>query len=84
MPVPGGPVALAELIADRHRAGATDGFPLVPVEPRRELERLVNGTVAPLQHRGLFRTFYPRGHVSGRSGGGAIRRPGTRVAEPNG
>ncbi|MDT0567503.1 LLM class flavin-dependent oxidoreductase [Streptomyces sp. DSM 3412] len=55
----GGPVALAELIADWHRAGATDGFHLVPVEPRRDLERLVNGTVALLQHRGLFRTFYP-------------------------
>ncbi|WP_374117074.1 hypothetical protein [Streptomyces sp. MNU76] len=57
----GGPVALAELIADWHRAGATDGFPLVPVEPRRDLERLVNGTVALLQHRGLFHTFYPGG-----------------------
>jgi hypothetical protein len=29
------------------------------VAPRRDLERLVNGTVALLQHRGLFRTFYP-------------------------
>ncbi|MFF9774825.1 LLM class flavin-dependent oxidoreductase [Streptomyces sp. NPDC013978] len=55
----GGPVALAELITDWHRAGATDGFHLVPVEPRRDLERLVNGTVALLQYRGLFRTFYP-------------------------
>ncbi|MBW5423456.1 LLM class flavin-dependent oxidoreductase [Streptomyces sp. BG9H] len=55
----GGPVDLAELIADWHRAGAVDGFHLTPVEPRRDLERLVNGTVALLQHRGLFRTFYP-------------------------
>lgn len=55
----GGPVALAELIANWHRAGATDGFHLVPVEPRRDLERLLNGTVALLQHRGLFRPFYP-------------------------
>ncbi|MEU5307221.1 LLM class flavin-dependent oxidoreductase [Streptomyces sp. NPDC021562] len=55
----GGPVDLAELIASWHGEGATDGFHLVPAEPRRDLERLVNGTVALLQHRGLFRTFYP-------------------------
>lgn len=57
----GGPVDLAELIASWHGAGAgaVDGFHLTPAEPRRDLERLVNGTVALLQHRGLFRTFYP-------------------------
>ncbi|MFF9818804.1 FMNH2-dependent monooxygenase [Streptomyces sp. NPDC014006] len=55
----GGPVDLAELIAVWHAEGAVDGFHFVPVEPRRDLERLVNGTVAVLQHRGLFRTFYP-------------------------
>ncbi|MGV9942111.1 LLM class flavin-dependent oxidoreductase [Streptomyces sp. NPDC003401] len=55
----GGPVGLADLIASWHRDGAVDGFHLTPVEPRRDLERLVNGTVALLQHRGLFRTFYP-------------------------
>ncbi|MGR6969503.1 LLM class flavin-dependent oxidoreductase [Streptomyces cynarae] len=55
----GGPVDLAELIAHWHTAGAVDGFHLTPAEPRRDLERLVNGTVALLQHRGLFRTFYP-------------------------
>ncbi|MFE9453175.1 LLM class flavin-dependent oxidoreductase [Streptomyces sp. NPDC006739] len=57
----GGPVDLAVLIAAWHADGVTDGFHLVPVEPRRDLERLVNGTVAVLQHRGLFRTFYPGG-----------------------
>jgi alkanesulfonate monooxygenase SsuD/methylene tetrahydromethanopterin reductase-like flavin-dependent oxidoreductase (luciferase family) len=55
----GGPVDLAELIAGWHGQGTVDGFHLTPVEPRRDLERLVNGTVALLQHRGLFRTFYP-------------------------
>ncbi|MFJ5031689.1 LLM class flavin-dependent oxidoreductase [Streptomyces sp. NPDC088560] len=55
----GGPVDLAELVAGWHADGAADGFHLVPVEPRRDLERLVNGTVGLLQHRGLFRTFYP-------------------------
>lgn len=55
----GGPVDLADLIASWYRDGTTDGFHLTPVEPRRDLERLVNGTVALLQHRGLFRTFYP-------------------------
>ncbi|MFB7600233.1 LLM class flavin-dependent oxidoreductase, partial [Streptomyces sp. NPDC056160] len=57
----GGPVDLAELIAAWHREGAVDGFHLVPSDPRRDLERLVNGTVTLLQHRGLFRTFYPGG-----------------------
>ncbi|MEU0256761.1 LLM class flavin-dependent oxidoreductase [Streptomyces sp. NPDC006184] len=55
----GGPVDLAELVTAWHADGVTDGFHLIPVEPRRDLERLVNGTVALLQHRGLFRTFYP-------------------------
>ncbi|CAM5228272.1 LLM class flavin-dependent oxidoreductase [Streptomyces aurantiogriseus] len=55
----GGPVDLAELIASWHQDGTVDGFHLTPVEPRRDLERLVNGTVGLLQHRGLFRTFYP-------------------------
>ncbi|MFS8203873.1 LLM class flavin-dependent oxidoreductase [Streptomyces sp. CWNU-52B] len=55
----GGPVDLAELMAGWHETGAADGFHLIPVEPRRDLERLVNGTIALLQHRGLFRTFYP-------------------------
>src|SRR4051812_7887498 len=55
----GGPVDLAELIAAWHGEGIVDGFHLTPVEPLRDLERLVNGTVALLQHRGLFRTFYP-------------------------
>ncbi|MEU5098632.1 LLM class flavin-dependent oxidoreductase [Streptomyces sp. NPDC020996] len=57
----GGPVDLAELIAAWYTEGAVDGFHLTPVEPRRDLERLVNGTAALLQHRGLFRTFYPGG-----------------------
>ncbi|MFF8486297.1 LLM class flavin-dependent oxidoreductase [Streptomyces antibioticus] len=55
----GGPVDLAELIVSWHQEGTADGFHLIPVEPHRDLERLVNGTVALLQHRGLFRTFYP-------------------------
>lgn len=55
----GGPVDLADLITSWRGEGAVDGFHLTPAEPRRDLERLVNGTVALLQHRGLFRTFYP-------------------------
>ena len=55
----GGPVDLADLIVSWRHECAVDGFHLTPVEPRRDLERLVNGTVALLQHRGLFRTFYP-------------------------
>lgn len=57
----GGPVDLAELIATWHAEGVVDGFHLTPTEPFRDLERLVNGTVALLRHRGLFRTFYPGG-----------------------
>ncbi|MFG2476950.1 LLM class flavin-dependent oxidoreductase [Streptomyces fagopyri] len=55
----GGPVGLAELITVWHESEAVDGFHLTPAEPHRDLERLVNATVALLQHRGLFRTFYP-------------------------
>lgn len=57
----GGPVDLAELIARWHREGAADGFHLVPIAQHHDLERIVNGTVALLQHRGLFRTFHPGG-----------------------
>ncbi|MBV7674030.1 LLM class flavin-dependent oxidoreductase [Streptomyces halstedii] len=57
----GGPVDLAELVTHWYRAGAVDGFHLTPLTPGRDLERIVNGTVALLQHRGLFRTFYPGG-----------------------
>ncbi|WP_431032629.1 LLM class flavin-dependent oxidoreductase [Streptomyces sp. P6-2-1] len=55
----GGPVDLAELIGDWYAAEAVDGFHLRPAEPGRDLERLVNGTVALLQHRGVFRAFHP-------------------------
>lgn len=55
----GGPVDLAELIGAWYGQGAVDGFHLTPAASPRDLERLVNGTVPLLQHRGLFRTFYP-------------------------
>ncbi|MFE7842290.1 LLM class flavin-dependent oxidoreductase [Streptomyces sp. NPDC057474] len=77
----GGPVDLAELITAWHRAGAADGFHLVPVEPRRDLERLVNGTVALLQHRGLFRTFYPGSTLREHLG---LARPANRYAVTGG
>ncbi|MFD5701576.1 LLM class flavin-dependent oxidoreductase [Streptomyces lasiicapitis] len=73
----GGPVDLADLIAAWHAAGAVDGFHLIPVEPRRDLERLVNGTVALLQHRGLFRTFYPGATLREHLG---LTRPANRYA----
>ncbi|MFJ6986936.1 MULTISPECIES: LLM class flavin-dependent oxidoreductase [unclassified Streptomyces] len=74
----GGPVDLADLIATWHREGAADGFHLTPLEPRRDLERLVNGTVALLQHRGLFRTFYPGSTLREHLG---LGRPANRYAE---
>ncbi|BBC37671.1 FMNH2-utilizing oxygenase [Streptomyces graminofaciens] len=77
----GGPVDLAELIAAWHQAGAVDGFHLTPVEPRRDLERLVNGTVALLQHRGLFRTFYPGSTLREHLG---LARPANRYAVTGG
>ncbi|MFQ6143564.1 LLM class flavin-dependent oxidoreductase [Streptomyces seoulensis] len=77
----GGPVDLAELIAAWHRAGAVDGFHLLPAEPRRDLERLVNGTVALLQHRGLFRTFYPGSTLREHLG---LARPASRYARAGG
>ncbi|GGQ64708.1 LLM class flavin-dependent oxidoreductase [Streptomyces flaveolus] len=73
----GGPVDLAELIAAWHRDGTVDGFHLTPAEPRRDLERLVNGTVPLLQHRGLFRTFYPGSTLRDHLG---LSRPANRYA----
>ncbi|GGN43214.1 LLM class flavin-dependent oxidoreductase [Streptomyces fuscichromogenes] len=75
----GGPVDLAELVAGWHGEGAADGFHLVPAEPRRDLERLVNGTVALLQHRGLFRTFYPGSTLREHLG---LARPAGQLAVP--
>ncbi|MEU9478284.1 LLM class flavin-dependent oxidoreductase [Streptomyces sp. NPDC048191] len=77
----GGPVDLADLVAGWHADGVTDGFHLVPVEPRRDLERLVNGTVALLQHRGLFRTFYPGSTLREHLG---LARPANRYAATGG
>ncbi|MGW6457294.1 LLM class flavin-dependent oxidoreductase, partial [Streptomyces sp. NPDC055078] len=76
----GGPVDLAELIARWHRAGAVDGFQLVPIAPHRDLERLVNGTVALLQHRSLFRAFHPGGTLREHLGLTRLTRPANRRA----
>ncbi|WP_282089111.1 LLM class flavin-dependent oxidoreductase [Streptomyces tendae] len=77
----GGPVDLAELIASWHRDGTVDGFHLTPAEPRRDLERLVNGTVSLLQHRGLFRTFYPGSTLRDHLG---LARPANQYAVAQG
>ncbi|GAA2950462.1 LLM class flavin-dependent oxidoreductase [Streptomyces flavovirens] len=75
----GGPVDLAELVTQWYRAGAVDGFHLTPLSPARDLERIVNGTVALLQHRSLFRTFYPGGTLREHLG---LTRPANRYAAP--
>ncbi|MEU2286345.1 LLM class flavin-dependent oxidoreductase [Streptomyces sp. NPDC013178] len=77
----GGPVDLAELITSWHQDGTADGFHLTPVEPRRDLERLVNGTVALLQHRGLFRTFYPGSTLREHLGLARPARPHTMTGD---
>lgn len=77
----GGPVDLAELITRWHRGGAADGFHLTPITPGRDLERIVNGTVALLQHRSLFRTFYPGGTLREHLG---LARPANRYAPEGG
>ncbi|MFJ1600829.1 LLM class flavin-dependent oxidoreductase [Streptomyces sp. NPDC088261] len=77
----GGPVDLAELIAAWHRGGAVDGFHVAPAEPARDLERLVNGTVALLQHRSRFRTFYPGGTLREHLG---LTRPANRYTHAGG
>ncbi|MEV5761804.1 LLM class flavin-dependent oxidoreductase [Streptomyces tendae] len=77
----GGPVDLAELIVSWHRDGTVDGFHLTPVEPLRDLERLVNGTVSLLQHRGLFRTFYPGSTLRDHLG---LARPANQYAVAQG
>ncbi|MFI6724029.1 LLM class flavin-dependent oxidoreductase [Streptomyces sp. R-74717] len=73
----GGPVDLAELINQWHRGGAADGFHLTPITPGRDLERIVNGTVALLQHRSQFRTFHPGGTLREHLG---LARPANRYA----
>ncbi|MGY3683678.1 LLM class flavin-dependent oxidoreductase [Streptomyces sp. TE33382] len=73
----GGPVDLADLLTRWHRSGAVDGFHLTPITPARDLERIVNGTVALLQHRSLFRTFYPGGTLREHLG---LARPASRYA----
>ncbi|MDQ0797203.1 LLM class flavin-dependent oxidoreductase [Streptomyces sp. B1I3] len=73
----GGPVDLAELVTQWYRSGAVDGFHLTPLTPGRDLERIVNGTVALLQHRSLFRTFYPGGTLREHLG---LARPANRYA----
>ncbi|MFE2943610.1 LLM class flavin-dependent oxidoreductase [Streptomyces sp. NPDC059255] len=77
----GGPVDLADLITRWHGDEAVDGFHLTPVEPHRDLERLVNGTVAVLQHRGLFRTFHPGGTLREHLG---LARPANRYTTAGG
>ncbi|MFE4173150.1 LLM class flavin-dependent oxidoreductase [Streptomyces sp. NPDC056909] len=77
----GGPGGLAELITGWHGAGAVDGFHLTPAEPRRDLERLVNGTVALLQHRSRFRTFHPGGTLREHLG---LARPANRYTTAGG
>lgn len=77
----GGPVDLAELIAEWQRSGAVDGFHVRPVEPRRDLERFVNGTAALLQHRGLFRSFHPGATLREHLG---LNRPEARFSAAGG
>jgi alkanesulfonate monooxygenase SsuD/methylene tetrahydromethanopterin reductase-like flavin-dependent oxidoreductase (luciferase family) len=77
----GGPVDLAELMSDWHASGAVDGFHLRSTEPHGDLERLVNGTVALLQHRGMFRTFYPGSTLREHLG---LPRPANRYARTRG
>ncbi|MET7620977.1 LLM class flavin-dependent oxidoreductase [Streptomyces sp. NPDC005408] len=73
----GGPVDLAELITQWHAEAAVDGFHLAPIAPHRDLERIVNGTVALLQHRSLFRTFHPGGTLREHLG---LARPANQYA----
>jgi alkanesulfonate monooxygenase SsuD/methylene tetrahydromethanopterin reductase-like flavin-dependent oxidoreductase (luciferase family) len=75
----GGPVDLAELIVHWRQSGAVDGFLVRPLEARRDLERFVNGTVALLQHRGLFRTFHPGATLREHLG---LHRPARGRARP--
>jgi alkanesulfonate monooxygenase SsuD/methylene tetrahydromethanopterin reductase-like flavin-dependent oxidoreductase (luciferase family) len=77
----GGPVDLADLIAEWQRSGAVDGFHVRPVEPRRDLERFVNGTAALLQHRGLFRSFHPGATLREHLG---LHRPASRLTAAGG
>jgi len=78
--LPRRPRRLAGLLAAWHRGGAVDGFHLAPAEPRRDLERLVNGTVALLQHRSRFAPSTRR-HAARAPG---LTRPANRYAHAGG
>ena len=69
--------ALADLLGDWHADGAADGFHLRPADPARDLAHLVDGTVPVLQHRCLFRRFYPGATLREHLG---LPRPANRYA----
>jgi alkanesulfonate monooxygenase SsuD/methylene tetrahydromethanopterin reductase-like flavin-dependent oxidoreductase (luciferase family) len=55
----GTPVQVADTIEDWFRAGAADGFNIMPPYYPGGLEVFVDEVVPILQERGLFRTEYP-------------------------
>ncbi|WP_030751379.1 LLM class flavin-dependent oxidoreductase [Streptomyces griseus] len=74
---PGGPAALAGLVADWHGGGAVDGLHLVPAVPERDLPRFAAEVVGPLRDRGLFRTAYEGTTLRDHLG---LPRPASRYA----
>ncbi len=56
--VAGAPEQIADTIEEWFRAGAADGFNLIPPALPSSLRAFVDGVVPELQRRGLFRTEY--------------------------
>ncbi len=69
----GTPEQVADLIEDWHRAGAADGFNLMPPVLPAMLDDFIAGVVPILQRRGLFRRGYAGETLRAHYG---LRRPG--------
>lgn len=68
---------VADTIEDWFRAGAADGFNVMPAVLPSGLDRFVDGVVPILQERGLFRTDYTETTLRGHYG---LARPENRLA----
>jgi FMN-dependent oxidoreductase (nitrilotriacetate monooxygenase family) len=74
----GTPEQLAALIEEWFRAGAAEGFTLLPTVLPRELETFVDHVIPLLQARGLFRTEYRGSTLRDHFG---LARPANRNAD---
>jgi FMN-dependent oxidoreductase (nitrilotriacetate monooxygenase family) len=77
--VAGAPEQIADAIEEWFRAGAADGFNVIPPALPSSLRAFVDGVVPELQRRGLFRTEYEGTTLREHLG---LARPASRYAQP--